>query len=293
LKRQLSDITSNTLSSFSPNIQSLFKTAMGQIINEVDMNNFYPDTGTLNYAQGGLRLTTTIASSDIGFQYFTGNLFRPGVVMGTTDKFQAALSAIVSGINVSDPSTYPTQAKIEALINAIQVEIDYNRYHQIGVDYAQVLGGFNLRGELAANITKDLSGSDGLVYNPAILWSLGFDRDLVWGINANLQCNESIRLMDGRVGDDWRRDIEAGKDVSSTRITLILSKKFLRDELELNITGLWGIEDQDFFILPALIWTKGDLTLKASGGVFGGSEEGELGQYRDNGFVKIGLSYSF
>jgi hypothetical protein len=289
LERQLSE----AVSALPPNIQPLVGTAMGQIINEVDMNNFYPDTRTLNYAQGGLRFTTTIASSDIGFQYFTGNLFRPGVVMGTAGKFQDALSAIISGIVISDPSTYPTQAEIEALVNTIQVEVDYNRYHQIGVDYAQVLGGFNLRGELAANITKDLSGSDGLVYNPAILWSLGFDRDLVWGINANLQCNESIRLMDSRVGDDWRRDIEAGKDVTSTRITLILSKKFLRDELELNVTGLWGIEDRDFFILPALIWTKGDLTLKVSGGVFGGSGEGELGQYRDNGFVKIGLSYSF
>jgi hypothetical protein len=295
LERQLSGAVSTSLASSSlpQNIQSLFETAMGQIINGVDMNNFYPDTRTLNYAQGGLRLTTTVASSDIGFQYFTGNLFRPGVVMGTTGEFQNAFSAIVSGIDPGDPNTYPDQTAIENLVNTIQVEIDYNRYHQIGVDYAQVLGGFNLRAELAANITKDLSGRDGLVYNPALLWSLGFDRDLVWGINANLQCNESIRLMDSRVGDDWRRDIEAGKDITSTRITLILSKKFFRDELELNITGLWGIEDRDFFILPALIWTKGDLTLKVSGGILGGSRKGELGQYRDNGFVKIGLSYSF
>ncbi|MDR2021377.1 MAG: hypothetical protein LBQ14_11510 [Treponema sp.] len=294
LKEQLSGAVSTALSSSSyPTIQPLLEMAMGQIIDGVDMNYFYPDTETLNYAQGGLRFTTTVASSDIGFQYFTGNLFRPGVVMGTTAKFEAALGAIIDQITDPINPVYPDQADIEALVDTIEVEIDYNRYHQIGVDYAQVLGGFNLRGELAANITKDLSGSDGLVYNPAILWSLGFDRDLVWGINANLQCNESIRLMDGRVGDDWRRDIEAGKDITSTRITLILSKKFLRDELELNVTGLWGIEDKDFFILPALIWTKGDLTLKASGGVFGGSKEGELGQYRNNGFVKIGLSYSF
>jgi hypothetical protein len=290
LKQQLSGIT---LPSSTPSfVRPLLETAVGQIVDSVDMNDFYPDTRTLNYAQGGLRLTTTIASSDIGFQYFTGNLFRPGVVMGTIDAFQTALSDIINKATGSSP-VYPDQAALENLINTIQVEVDYNRYHQIGADYAQVLGGFNLRGELAANITKDLSGTDGLVYNPAILWSLGFDRDLVWGINANLQCNESIRLMDGRVGDDWRQDIEAGKDITSTRITLILSKKFLRDELEVNITGLWGIEDRDFFILPALIWTKGDLSFKLSGGVFGGSREGELGQYRDNGFVKIGLSYSF
>ncbi|MDR2070895.1 MAG: hypothetical protein LBP81_05720, partial [Treponema sp.] len=154
-------------------------------------------------------------------------------------------------------------------------------------------GGFNLRGEFAANITEDLKGDDGMVYNPFLAWSLGFDRDVFWGINVNLQVNESIRLLNNKVRSDILKDIEGGADLTDTRLTLVLSKKFFRDELELRATGIWGIEDMDCYILPALIWTRGDAGVELSGGIFAGNQDGELGQYRDNGFVKTVLTYSF
>jgi hypothetical protein len=88
-------------------------------------------------------------------------------------------------------------------------------------------------------------------------------------------------------------DMEAGKDISSTRITAILSKKFFRDELELKATGLWGIEDKDFLIIPAVIWSKNDVTAELAAGFFGGDRAGELGQYKDNSYLKVALGYSF
>jgi hypothetical protein len=63
--------------------------------------------------------------------------------------------------------------------------------------------------------------------------------------------------------------------------------------LELRATGIWGIEDMDCYIIPALIWTKGDVALELSGGIFAGDKKGELGQYRNNGFIKTALTYSF
>jgi hypothetical protein len=60
------------------------------------------------------------------------------------------------------------------------------------------------------------------VYNPSLAWSLGFDRSLVAGISLTLQCNETIRLLDGEINDPL--DIEAGTDITSTRITAALSK---------------------------------------------------------------------
>jgi hypothetical protein len=233
---------------------------------DMDMSSFYPSTAGLEYAQGGVRFTTTVGSSDVGIQYFYGNFFRPAVTLTGTDRF------------LQDPY-------------GIQPDIRYNRYHQIGVDYAQVLAGFNLRAELAGNITSDLSGDDGQVYNPALAWSLGFDRDLFWGVNLNTQATESIRLLS--VGENPALDTEAGTDRTSTRIILILSRKFLRDELELKATGIWGIEDKDFYLLPALMWTKEAVELELSGGIFGGDEQGELGHYRKNGFITVALTYSF
>jgi hypothetical protein len=235
-----------------------------------NMTISYPKTLGLEYAQMGLRFTTTIGSADIGAQYFWGNLFRPAIT--------------VSG---SDPAEFLQNPR------GITPEIAYNRYHHAGLDYGQIVAGFNLRAELGANITGDLAGDDGLVYNPQILWSLGFDRDIFWGINLNVQAVEGIRLRWDKIADNPVTDTEAEAPATSTRITGILSKKFLRDELEVKVTGLWGLEDKDFFILPAIIWTKDDIALEGSAGFLGGNSQGELGQYRKNSFVKLKLSYRF
>ncbi|MDR2068720.1 MAG: hypothetical protein LBP71_02500 [Spirochaetaceae bacterium] len=228
-------------------------------VNELPFNFSSADTTSLEYAQGGLRFSTTWGSSDLGFQYYYGRLPQPAVY-------------------VSFPGI---------------VRIAYNSYHQIGMDYARVLGGFNLRAEFAAHITQDLSGEDGGIYNPFLAWSLGFDRDLIGGINLNLQVNETIRLLHDRVTGNRALDTEAGKNLTVTRMTGILSKKFFRDELELRTAVIWGLEDRDVYVLPGIFWTRGEVILEFSGGIFAGDRRGELGQYRDNSFVKLGLTYTF
>jgi len=223
------------------------------------------DTSTLDHAQFGARFTTTIGPADFGLQYYYGRLTRPAVKM-----------------TLAPPSPIPTA-----------IRFIYNPYHQIGADWAQVLFGFNVRAELAANLTGDFSGDDGSVYNPALLWALGFDRDLVWGINLNFQCNESIRLMNNKIANNQLLDIEAGTDMTSTQIIAALSKKFLRDELEARAAVLYEIEYGDFLIIPSLVWTRDAVSVEFSGGIFGGNKDGQFGQYKDNNFVKVALTYSF
>ena len=214
-----------------------------------------PDTTTLDYAQAGLRFTTTIGSAvDIGAQYYYGRLTSPAA-------------------------------------DVAKGSVAYNPYHQIGVDYAQVLFGFNVRAELAANITEDFSGDDGAVYNPSLAWSLGFDRELVWGISLNAQCNETIRLLDSKISGP--QDIEVGSDITSTSLTVALSKKFLRDELEVEAAALWDIESSVCLIMPALTWTKDDLAVELLAGIFAGGDKGLFGQFHDNSFIRTGIKYTF
>ena len=231
-----------------------------------------PKTSGLDYAQAGLRFTTTIESADIGAQYFYGRLFQPAV-----------------------KAFYVLTPAYEPVISS--VEIIFNKYHQIGFDYAQVLAGFNVRAEVAANITEDTKGDNGSVYNPSIGWSLGFDRDIIAGFSVNMQANGSIRLFNDKVGSENPfapdYDIEGGTSMTATRLTAMLSKKFLRDELELRAAVVWGIEDSDFAVIPALIWMKDDLRVAFSGGFFAGDSEGQLGQYKDNNFLKISVTYIF
>ncbi|MDR2150841.1 MAG: hypothetical protein LBO67_08565 [Spirochaetaceae bacterium] len=220
-----------------------------------------PDTQTIRYMQAGARFTTTIGSTDLGIQYYYGLLPRPAPLIS--------------------PSL-------------LALRYAYNWFHQIGADYAQVLAGFNVRAEFAAHFTADMKGDKPNVYNPFLAWSLGFDRDIIAGININLQGTGMIRLFNDKINNQANpRDIEAETTASKSRITANISKKFLRDELELKAAAVWGIEDKDFLIMPGLVWTKDALSFELSGGIFGGDEDGELGQYRDNSFVYAGLKYSF
>jgi hypothetical protein len=244
---------------------------LAAVIRTLDINDSYQERKTtLEYAQAGMRFTTSAGSSDFGFQYYFGRLPRP------------ALEIDMAKLN-ANPLNF------DGWLN-----IDYNRYHHIGADFARVVAGFNLRAEAGANITGDTGGGDGAVYNPALVWSLGFDRDLFLAVNLNLQGTGSVRLFHGKIGaNPLVVDTEAGKDMTSTRITAKLSRKFFRDELELKTTGLWGIEDRDFLIMPAVAWSRGDLSAELSAGFFGGGRDGELGQYRNNNFIKTLLSYKF
>jgi len=260
-----------------------------------------PGYSMLDHAQAGLRFTSSIGNADFGAQYFFGRMYQPAV--------KATIKQVKFDDPDFDPSNFPTP----------KLELLFNNYHQFGFDYAHVLWGFNIRAEIAANLTYDFQGIDSFTYNPSIAWSLGFDRNLFLGINLNFQVNETIRLLDSKVGkskdlfilpteidpamkNNPDYDIEAESSITATRITAILSRKFMRDELELRTAVVWGVEGRvidgkwnggDAAIIPALIWTKDDLRTALSGCFFVGDPEGQLGQYAINNFLKISVAYVF
>ncbi|MCL1815323.1 MAG: hypothetical protein FWG27_05845 [Treponema sp.] len=245
------------------------------LLKSYNPKKLFPKTDAFEYAQTGLRFTTTVGETDFGVQYYYGRFFRPAYVVD----LEGFITSIILG--TPDPER-------------INIVFYYNYYHQIGVDFARVIAGFNFRAEAGMNITSDIKGDDGTVNNPQIVWSLGFDRDIIWGVNLNLQGNGLVRLMYNKIGSDPQMtDTEAGMNRSSTRITAVLFKKIFRDELEVRIVGLWGIEDKDFLVIPAIVWSKHDIRAEFSAGFFGGDRSRELGQYRDNGYLKTLLTWSF
>jgi hypothetical protein len=229
------------------------------------------EKNTLEYAQTGIRFTTSAGPADIGVQYFFGNLSRPSYSLEGVNSFLADL--------ISKNLSPPPYAGDPSLLSP---RVEYNRYHQIGLDWAQVIADFNVRGELAAHITADLAGAAGWVRNPFIGWSLGFDRDLVWGINLNFQCNETVRLFNDK-NNTFSVNSESNTPYTATRLTIVLSRKFLRDNLELKCTGIVDPEDADLYVIPSLSWSIGDLTADFSAGFFTGKGGGEISQYRGNG----------
>ncbi len=220
------------------------------------------ETSGLGYSQAGVRFTTTTGSVDFGAQYFYGYLKRPSVRV------------------IIVPAT------------SLTVETFHNPYHQIGLDCATVFAGFNFRVEVGANITRDLSGDKPDVYNPSVVWSFGFDRDVIAGINLNLQGSGSVRLLDNKVGSE-SFDFEDGTEMTKTRITAIVSKKVYREQIELKTTAIADVEDRDYYIIPAVSWTRDDVVFELAAGFFGGRESGELGCYDDNDYLKGSVTLNF
>jgi hypothetical protein len=243
-----------------------FPPAMKVMIDMLPSNTApsYPGAlDSLEYAQGGVRFTTTLGSADLGFQYYYGRLATPAAILS-----------------------------FNASYTLDSISFEYNPYHQVGLDYAGVIAGFNLRVEGALNLTADLKGDDGQVYNPHAAWSAGFDRTLPGDIMLNLQGSGTARLFNDKLGGN-PADIEAGTDPTATRIMAALSRSFFRGELEVRLAGIYEIEAEDFLLAPGLTWTKGDISLFFFAAFFGGDREGQFGQYRDNHFLKLGLRTVF
>jgi hypothetical protein len=255
--------------------------------------NDVPETQGLEYAQGGLRFTTTLGPADIGVQYYSGRLFRPSFTIQGAEGLLETIAANQDHI-LSAYLNGQLESALAGMIGsaALGPLIKYNRYHQLGVDYTQVLFDFSFRAELAANITEDIKGNDGTVYNPSLAWSAGFDRDL-FGFTFFVEADGAVRLLDSKVGSNAALDTEAGVPPASAALTTRISRAFFQDKVELQFALLWHIETGDLYLMPSVSYTLGDLEAELSGGIFAGKDGGELSQYRNSGYIKTALKYSF
>ena len=220
----------------------------------------YPDTTSLKYSQAGLRFVTSLAGVDLGAQYWYGFDRRPSYDIAT---------AQTTG----------------------QADISYDRLNHFGADAAFALGGFNFRLEGAANLTSDLKGDDPLVHNSNVAWSAGIDKDIL-GTTINLQGMQTYLL--GADNITSATDIEYGDDDRSSTVALSLDHSFDRDRVKAQLAGMWEIEQEDYMLSPSLTFVlSDDLDLRVAGRLFLGDSSGNLGQYADNSYAEIGMSYSF
>lgn len=214
------------------------------------------DSAKLRYAHGGARFTATAAGfHDIGIQYFYGYFFAPAV-------------------------------------NLRAAETSYTPYHNLGIDYATAAGGFNIRAELAVNVTGDLRGNQEDVYNPQLAWNAGFDYTMSYNLSLNMLISETVRLYQKAITSSF--DIEAGESPTETILMISLSQTFLRGGGEWKIAGFIGLEDADFLIIPGVHFQLGTILLDFNMGFIGGkNRKGRFAQYSGNHFVKAAMGYEF
>lgn len=249
---------------------------------QFDQDSLYPDTQKLKYTQAGLRLTGTIGSLDWGASYYYGHYKQP--------------SADMSATIMSNGAELPS--------------LEYDWKQTFGLEAATVLGRFNLRGELAYNLTDDVAGDNPWVHNNNIAWLAGFDFDIpVNNININIQETGAYILKGDKIDDaEGFSDYGAKKSAlkaydvdydktgyTNNKLVVNISDSWMNDKIAPEVTALWGIERGDLVVQPKIAYKpNGNLTLTLSGMyIHCKDKDSEFYEWKDNSFINAGISCKF
>ena len=217
---------------------------------------FNKDTAKLGYAHGGLRLTSTIEQThDLGFQYFYGFTKQPGII-----KKDASF------------------------------DIDYLPLHNIGIDYATVIGPVNFRSELCTNII----GYE-YIKNSNFEWNVGFDVGFAHGLSLNFLIKEAVWFSAiNKLEDTLKYAFFRKIAQTNTTAVISLSQTVLRGALTWKLLFTTCFEDIDFAIIPSIHAVFGTIIVDAKLGIFLGKDSiGVYSQYNKNNFLKLSLGYEF
>jgi hypothetical protein len=231
-----------------------------------DLDYYYADTDTLEYAQYGARLTGTKGTVDWGAQYYYGHYKTPSVKDATTN-----------------------------------INLDYDQLQVFGVDAETVKGPYSVRGELAYYLTEDIDGDDYSTHNNSVQWVVGFDRDLPWSnLNLNVQELGSYIINYSEVQDNvttlgFDMDENNADCASNDKVIVKLSDSFKNETIKPAVSVLYGIEGMDLVIMPEVSYiVKDGFEVTASGNfVFSDETTGEYSEYNGNSELQLNVEYSF
>ena len=244
-----------------------------------DPSVIYPDLWSLKYGQFGGRATWTLGQVDMGISYYNGWYKQPSFNPEKVDSF---ISAYLTG-------------GAEAITEEDKF-LAYDKKQTFGIEASSVFWHFNVRGELAYNLTDDTDGSKPYVHNNSVAWLGGFDIDLPFA-NANLNVQEigSLILCSDEC-DENVLDVDYCKSgYTNNKIAVNLTTSFLNDKLAPEVTVMYGFERKDLVVMPKISY-KADQNLKliASGMIINcADDDSEFKAWEKNSFVSLTAEYQF
>lgn len=249
----------------------------------------FEDTGTLDFAQIGARVSGAVGRFDLGAQYYWGYLKTP------TPRFRLA--------DPTDP----------------RAELVYERIHATALEAAAVFGPFNTRAELAYTATEDSDGDDPEVPNHSVAWLAGFDVDLgVSSLNLNAQALGTVLLNPDSIDEDgpiaglttlptpgvnplltdagarYNFQYDEDGEYTETIVTVVLTDAWRNERARPEVAVSVVAEKLDWRVSPSLaVDLRDDATLTLEAAVFGGDEDSLFGRYDAADYVRIRFEYSF
>lgn len=154
----------------------------------------------------------------------------------------------------------------------------YPTLDMIGIEFGKVLYGFNLRGEAAYYIVEDLFTTN----MNSINYVAGFDRNLpINNVNLNIQ-----------VKGNYIPD--ANENETNNLLVSKISDTYNHEKVEVSLTNLYVLEDNDYMLKPEVIVKVGDnIELSANATFFEGDDDTFLGQFDDNDSLSFNIKYNF
>jgi len=243
---------------------------------KIGMNAFLPDMHNIKYGQYGIRFSGSAGSVDMAGQYYFGHYKTPSIDV------DAMIAHALAGKSLADC-------------------VHYDPVHIFGIDLGTAIAMFNLKSEFAYYMTGDFKGTDPAVHNNSIQWVMGFDVDIpLNNINVNIQNLGAWTLGFKKVkenNENGKFDMDWNTAEKSTNNKLIvnISDSWLHENLTDSLTCIWGIEHNDFVIIPKLRYRiKDELYVEGTGAyIYAANKKSEFSNWKNNHFVQASLEYRF
>ena len=243
---------------------------------KIGMNAFLPDMHNIKYGQYGIRLSGSAGPVDMAGQYYFGHYKTPSIDV------DAMVANALAGKSLADC-------------------VHYDPVHIFGIDLGTAIAMFNLKSEFAYYMTGDFKGTDPAVHNNSIQWVMGFDVDIpLNNINVNIQNLGAWTLGFKKVkenNENGKFDMDWNTAERSTNNKLIvnISDSWLHENLTDSLTCIWGIEHNDFVIIPKLRYRiKDELYVEGTGAyIYAANKKSEFSNWKNNHFVQASLEYRF
>lgn len=243
---------------------------------KIGMNAFLPDMHNIKYGQYGIRLSGSAGSVDMAGQYYFGHYKTPSIDV------DAMIANALAGKSLADC-------------------VHYDPVHIFGIDLGMAIAMFNLKSEFAYYMTGDFKGTDPAVHNNSIQWVMGFDVDIpLNNINVNIQNLGAWTLGFKKVKENNKRgkfdmDWNTAEKSTNNKLIVNISDSWLHENLTDSVTCIWGIEHNDFVVMPKLRYRiKDELYVEGTGAyIYAANKKSEFSNWKNNHFVQASMEYRF
>ena len=181
----------------------------------------------------------------------------------------------------------PTMPIYQQPDSTLQIQPEHHRLPLVGASFGKSILGAVIRGEGAYYFDKHFSVEDfsvnGIKERDYVHYLVGYDHNW-FGVNVSFQFIQEY-ILD--YGENFRND-----EFQSTT-TFLASKTFLRETLQFDIFGYYGINNDDMLLRPKISYDFTDgFNVLFGANIFIGND-GNFGQFDENDMFYMKLKYDF